>query len=173
MKLKVGDKVYTKPLKLVHDPKDKDFTLADRQAQYKTAMQLYGLHEKLAATVDSLNSKQRLLRTSMAKVKDSTTKKLLQEYSTKLEELRSTLLATKQKSAFAEEKKLREEISDVYVAVVNQEAKPSNLQVQRIVQLQQKVQKAEEDRKVLMKLYQQRMEAALAKEGLSENMKAS
>lgn len=173
VKLKVGDKVYTRPLKVVHDSKDKDFTLPDRQAQYKAAMQLYGLHEKLAATVDSLNAKQRLLRTNIARVKDSSTKKLLQEYSTKLEELRSTLLATKQKSIFADEKKLREEITDVYVAVVNQEARPSNLQMQRITQLQQKVSKAEEDRKVLQKQYQQRMEAALAKEGLTEQLKVS
>ena len=34
-------KEYTQPLKLVHDEKNKDFTLADRQLQYKTSMDLY------------------------------------------------------------------------------------------------------------------------------------
>jgi photosystem II stability/assembly factor-like uncharacterized protein len=173
VKLKVGDKVYTKTMKLVHDAANKDFTLPDRQVQYQTAMQLYNLHEKLAATVDSLNKKQQVLRTNIARVKDSTTRKLLQEYSTKLEELRSTLLATKQKSLFADEKKLREEITDVYAAVANQEARPSNLQMQRIAQLQQKVAKAEETRKDIMRQYQQRIEAALAKEGLTEQLKIS
>jgi hypothetical protein len=173
VKLKIGDKVYSKPLKLVHDPKDKDFTLLDRQAQYKTAMQLYGLHEKLAATVDSLNSKQKTLQLNLAKIKDSSTRKLLQEFGAKIEELRSTLLATKQQSMFADEKKLREDITNVYVAVVNQEARPSNLQVQRIGQLQQQVDKAEEAYKTLMKQYGQRIEAALAKQGLTEQIKAS
>jgi hypothetical protein len=173
VKLKVGDKVYSKPLKLVHDAKDKDFTLADRQAQYKAAMQLYNLHEKLGVTVDSLTAKQKVLQTSMARAKDSSTKKLLKEYHDKLEELRSTLLSTKQKSIFADEKKLREDITEVYAAVVNQEARPSNLQLQRIGALQQQVGKAEEDRKTLLRQYQQRMEAALAKEGLTEQFKAS
>jgi photosystem II stability/assembly factor-like uncharacterized protein len=163
VKLKVGDKVYAKPLKLVHDAKNKDFTLADRQAQYKAAMQLYNLHEKLGAIVDSLVAKQKVLQTSIARAKDSSTKKLLQEYHDKLEELRSTLLATKKQSMFADEKKLREDITEVYAAVVNQEARPSNLQLQRIGALQQQVGKAEEDRKVLLRQYQQRMEAALAK----------
>jgi hypothetical protein len=50
IKLIVGDKEYTQPLKTVHDDKNKDFSLADRQLQYKTAMQLYKMHEDLAAT---------------------------------------------------------------------------------------------------------------------------
>lgn len=173
VKLKVGDKVYTRQLKLVHDPKNKDFTLEDRVAQSKTAMQLYDAHQKLAATVDSINQKQKSLRMNMARVKDSSTKKLLQEYNTKLEELRSTLLGTKQKSIFADEKKLREDITDVYSAVATQEARPSNLQVQRATGLQQKVVKSEEKRKEVVKEYQPKMEAALAKEGLTEQVKAS
>ena len=165
-KLKVGDKVYTKPLKLIHDAKNKDFTLQDRQLQYKTAMQLYNLHERLAATVDSINTKQKMLRDNVAKLKDSASKKLVQDYLTKLEELRSTLLATKQKSIFADEKKLREEITDVYAAVAQQEAPPSNLQLQRTVQLQEKEKKAEESRAELVKQFDIKVNVALAKEGL-------
>jgi hypothetical protein len=166
IKLKVGDKDYTKTLKLIHDPKNKDFTIADRQLQYKTSMQLYNLHERLAATVDSISNKQRMLRANISKVKDSVSKKLLQEYMTKLEDLRSTLLATKQKSIFADEKKLREEITDVYAAVASQEAAPSNLQLQRAAQLQEKETKAEETRVTLSKQYETKVNDALAKEGL-------
>ncbi|HKB43788.1 MAG TPA: hypothetical protein VKC90_05350 [Chitinophagaceae bacterium] len=166
LKLKVGDKEYTKTLKLIHDAKNKDFTLTDRQLQYKTAMQLYHLHERLAATVDSINTKQKMLRENIIKVKDTASKKLLQDYMVKLEELRSTLLATKQKSIFADEKKLREEITDVYSAVAGQEAAPSNLQLQRVTQLQEKEAKAEESRTVLTKQFDTKVNAALAKEGL-------
>jgi hypothetical protein len=129
-------------------------------------MQLYNLHEQLATTVEQLNEKQRLLNANTGQLKDSASRKLLEEYNQKLEELRSTLLATKQKSIFADEKKLREEISEVYIAVAGQEARPSNLQVQRIAQLQQQVMKAEENRMSLWKQYNARVDAALAKEGL-------
>jgi thymidylate synthase len=166
VKLKVGDKVYSKPVKLVHDVKNKDFTLEDRQLQYKTAMELYKLHEQLAATVDQINDKQRMLKENISKLKDTASKKVLQDYTTKLEDLRSTLLATKQKSLFADEKKLREEISDVYTAVCGQEARPSNLQVQRVTQLVQNVAKAEEKRVSLVKQYDAMVETALSKEGL-------
>ena len=166
VKLKVGDKEYTKTLKLIHDSKNKDFTIADRQLQYRTSLQLYNLHERLAATVDSINAKQKLLRMNISKIKDTVSKKLLQDYVTKLEELRSTLLATKQKSIFADEKKLREEITDVYAAVAGQEAAPSNLQLQRAAQLQEKEAKAEESRVTLAKQFETKVNDALAKEGL-------
>jgi photosystem II stability/assembly factor-like uncharacterized protein len=166
VKLNVGDKVYSKPLKLVHDPKNKDFTMEDRQLQFKTAMDLYKLHEQLAATVDQINEKQRMLQENIAKLKDTASKKMLQDYNEKLEDLRSTLLATKQKSLFADEKKLREEISDVYTAVCGQEARPSNLQVQRVSQLQQNVRKAEEKRLELVRQFDGMVETVLSKEGL-------
>ena len=129
-------------------------------------MELYHLHERLAATVDSISLKQKMLRENIAKVKDSASKKLLQDYLTKLEDLRSTLLATKQKSIFADEKKLREEITDVYAAVAGQEAPPSNLQLQRVTQLQEKFTKAEETRTTLSKQFNPKVDVALAKEGL-------
>ncbi|MFL5788560.1 MAG: VPS10 domain-containing protein [Flavisolibacter sp.] len=166
VKLKVGDKEYSKKLTLIHDPKNREFTLADRQLQYKTAMQLYHLHEKLAATVDTLNEKQKSLRTNIAMVKDSSSRRLLQEYSRKIEDLRSTLHATKQKSIFADEKKLREDISDVYAAVVGQEARPSNLQIERTTQLEQKVKKAEDTKEALVKEYDPKVMDVLAKEKL-------
>jgi thymidylate synthase len=129
-------------------------------------MQLYALHERLAATVDSINTQQKMVRDNISKVKDTTSKKLLQDYSKKLEELRSTLLATKQKSLFADERKLREEISDVYSAVAGQEAAPSNLQLQRVTQLQEKVNKAEDSRVTIVKDFKPKVDVALAKEGL-------
>lgn len=59
VKLKVGDKEYKQSLTLVHDAANKAFTSADRKLQYKTAMQLYNLHETLAAIVDTINMKQK------------------------------------------------------------------------------------------------------------------
>lgn len=166
VKLKIGDKVYTKPLKLLHDPKNSELTLADRKEQYTVAMRLYKAHEQLAATVDSISTIQKWLQSNITYVKDSGNKKLLQEYQDKLELLRASLLATKKNSIFADEKKLREEISDLYAAVTTTEAKPSNLQEQRVAQLQQKVDKAKVSCAEVIRQYESKAETALQKEGL-------
>ena len=171
VKLKVADKEYTKPLKLIHDANNKDFTLQDRQVQIKTAMQLYNLHERLAITVDSINAKQKMLRENLTMVKDTVTKNMVQHYLADLEELRSTLLYTKPNKGISTETKLRENITEVYLAITWQEAAPSNLQIQRIAQLQEKVIKAEQDRVLLTKQWDDPVIAAMAKEGLPEKGK--
>ena len=171
VKLKVADKEYNSNIKLVHDEKNKAFTIADRQAQYNTAMQLYNLHEQLAKTVDDINSKQKMLKENIEKVKSAKVKKLLQEYNDKLEELRGTLLATKQKSIFADEERLREKITDVYSAIAGQEAAPGNLQQQRVSNLQQEVNKAEQTNTTITTQYFAKVQQALTKEGLESTLK--
>jgi hypothetical protein len=83
-----------------------------------------------------------------------------------LEELRSSLLFTKPNAGISNEKKLREDITEVYAAITTQEAAPSNLQIQRVVQLDGKVTKAEADRVALKKQFDAEVIAALSKEGL-------
>jgi photosystem II stability/assembly factor-like uncharacterized protein len=166
VKLKVGDKVFEQPLKLLHDDKNKEFTLADRLLQFKTAMQLYKLHEDLAANVDDINEKQKLVKDNLDKVKDSATKKLMMEFNNKLEEQRKQLLASTQKSIFAEEERLREKITDVYSAVAGQEAPPSNLQVQRAAQLEKEVINARKTVQQINDKYYKPVFDQLVKEGL-------
>ncbi len=166
IKLKVADSVYTSKVKLVHDPLDKNFTLEDRKKQNKAAMDLYQLHERLAQVVDSINDRQKLIKDNLTKVTDSTLKRSMVAYNEELEKLRSELLSTKQKSVFADEKKLREDITEVYAGVTGQEAAPSNLQLQRTVTLQSEVKKKEEAAKVIMKKYDEVVKASLRKEGL-------
>ncbi len=173
VKLKTGDKEYTKQIKLVHDYSNPNFTIVQREAQYKTATDLYHLHEQLASVVDDINNNQKMLKENVGKVKSDKVKKLLKEYDAKLEILRETLLASKQKSQFADEQKLRERISDVYVAVCNQEAAPSNLQTQRVGVLQQEVQKAAQDNIALNNQYAIKVKQALIKEGLLKDDKST
>jgi photosystem II stability/assembly factor-like uncharacterized protein len=165
VKIKVGEKIYDSKLRMVA-PQKSDFTAADRKLQYKTAMKLYKEHEELAAVVDDINQKQKLLKENMNRVKDSSTKKLMEEYNTKLEEQRGELLATKQKSIFADEQRLREKITDVYSSVANQEAAPSNLQIQRTEELQKEVTKAAQTIKEINEKYFKPVYDLLEKEGL-------
>jgi photosystem II stability/assembly factor-like uncharacterized protein len=162
VKLTIGAKEYTSKLTLIHDTSNHDFTLADRKLQYDVAMQCYNMHERLAHVVDDINAKQKSIKLALDSVNDKKTKSLLADYNDKLESLRTTLLASKQKSIFADEKKLREDISDVYSSVAYNEARPSNLQVDRVKVLQERVAKAEKDDMALNAEYEAPMKEVLS-----------
>ncbi len=144
VKLLVGDKTFTNKIQLTHNNTNKLFTAEDRMEQHRAGMELYHMHEQLTALVEKVNEEQKIIKESMDSVVQVKAKKLLTEYNAKLEELRSTLLATKHKSIFADEKKLRENITEVYSSVCSQECRPTNLQIGRIAVLQDDLKKGQD-----------------------------
>ncbi len=167
VKLKVGDKIYENKMIMQRDV-NSDMSLGDMEDQYNTAMQLYNMHERLAKLVDSISTKEKMLKENLDKLKNTKVKKLVQEYYDKLEDLRSKLLGTKQKSIFADEKKLREDITDVYAAVANQETKPSNLQKERTQVLQQQLGDAEKLNAAINNQYDEKVKNELLKEKIDK-----
>ena len=167
VKLKVGDKQYENKLIMQRDP-NSDMSLADMEDQYNTAMKLYNMHERLGKLVDSISTKQKMLQDNLGKLKNIKIKKLVQEYYDKLEDLRSKLLATKQKSIFVDEKKLREDITEVYAAVCNQETRPSNLQKERSGVLLQQLGDAEKMNTTINNQYGEKVKSELLKEKIDK-----
>ena len=165
VKLKVGDSTYTEKWKLMHDADNKTFSEEDRNVQYKTAMELYNLHQDLARLADSINKRQATLKTATGKAKDSASKSLFNEYHGALEGLRTTLLVAKQKSIFADEVQLRERITEVYGAVAVQEARPSNLQIQRVKTLRQEFETAKKSHEAIAAKYEADVQKAMANAG--------
>ena len=96
---------------------------------------------------------------------------LAQRYLDSLEQLRSNLLATKQKSIFTDEEKLRERISDAYASVVSEEQRPSNLVIDRIQTLQAEVSKSESDFKTIQNQFHSKYEKSVKQEQLTRSMK--
>ena len=170
VKIKVGDKYYENKMTMQRDEKS-TMSLADMQAQFDAGMELYQMHEKLAKLVDSVNTTQKMLKENLTKIKNPKVKKLVEEYNNKLEELRNRCLASKQKSMFADEKKLREDITDVYGTICNQEVKPSNLQMDRIQSLQQQLGEAQQLNTAINKQYQEKVRAAILKETMDTKPK--
>lgn len=166
VKIKVGDKAYENKLLMQRD-KTSEMSLEDMQAQYDAAMELYNLHESLGKLVDSISTIKKMLTDNKDKIKNPKVKKLVEEYNAKLEDLRSRCLATKQKSIFADEKKLREDITDVYAAISNQETKPSNLQMERIQSLQEQFEDARKVKAAINTQYHEKVQAALIKEKIN------
>ena len=141
LKLKVGDKELNQQFNMIHN-EDGPFQLAERHAQYYAAMELYNLHVSLASIVSSIASKQKEYNSSIGKIKNKKNKKFGDSYLTELEKLRAELIPTKQSSIFADEKRLREEITEVYLPLCISDAGPSNLQLESIKNLKQKVEAA-------------------------------
>ena len=166
VKLKVGDKEYSQPLKVVHDAKG-DMSAAERLEQYNAAMKLYQMQEELAALVDTINKTQKILKDNMEKLAAKKARKQAEEYFTKLEALRGTLLATKNKSIFADEKRLREELSELYTKVAGNEAPPSNLDIQRIDALKAEIKKSQEAGKNIIQQYNAPVMDAFKKENIN------
>jgi hypothetical protein len=143
VKLIVGTKEYTQSLNLVHGSGSM-FTEAERQMQFETAMQLYALHEELAALVDSVNvaigwQKKKAEQEAKPKAKKAIALKLEQ-----LESLKATLVPVKMVSMFADVKRLREELSELYRSVCSGENAPSNLQLENMASIRLKITAARE-----------------------------
>ena len=163
LKLKVGSKELTQNFKMVH-PEKSSFTLAERKAQFASAMELYELHQQLASIVAGISSKQKEYRLPVDSLKNKKNQKLGNEYLTALETLRAELIPTKQTSIFADESRLREDITQVYLAICFNEAGPSNLQLESIKNLKQRVVAAETKAKQLNDQYEEKVKAAVTKE---------
>ena len=148
---------------MVH-PEKSSFTLAERKAQFASAMELYELHQQLASIVAGISSKQKEYRLPVDSLKNKKNQKLGNEYLTALETLRAELIPTKQTSIFADESRLREDITQVYLAICFNEAGPSNLQLESIKNLKQRVVAAETKAKQLNDQYEEKVKAAVTKE---------
>lgn len=166
IKLTVGKDTFTQPLLLVHDEDNVTYTKEDRLAQNKAAMELYGMQKELNTLIEELNSEQKILKANGEKVKSEKLKKLLTTYHSALEGLRGSLLATKQTSVFADEEQLRERLSELYSTISNNEARPSNLQADRIGVIKKEISDARVKLVAINKQYSEKVRQALDKEGI-------
>ena len=149
IKIYYDGKEYSSCVNILHDGENKDFSIEDRKELFDQCMLLYKAHEKLAEITDEVMSEQKLLQSQSDKNKNSKIQKITAEYYSKLENLRTTFLATKQTSIFADEIKLREEISEIYLTLCGQEVALSNLQKQNVSNVLVKLKEAEAKKVIL------------------------
>jgi photosystem II stability/assembly factor-like uncharacterized protein len=170
-KLIVNNQEYKDTFELIHKDKP-DYKLEDRKLQYDVCMKFYYMHEQLARRVEEITAQQKSIREAKDKMKNKKNIVFAQTYLDSLEKLRSSLLATKQKSIFADEKKLRELISEAYGEIVGEEQRPSNLLIERAAGLQKDVDKSDEDHLTLKKKFHSKYEAAVKKEKILIEIKS-
>lgn len=133
VKIKVVDKEYVGAIKCVHDESNKDLTLEDRILVHTKAMQLQSLYNKVNTSIDSINRIQKGLKEDSLAYSKS---KNAQVFYNDLQKVKAELMATKQTSIFADEKKVRERISSLYGDFCYMESKPNTTQLEAIDVLQ-------------------------------------
>ncbi len=159
IKLKVGDNEYSQTIKVVAD-KDSKMTLDDRQVQYNAAMECYHMHEDLAKIADTINGL--IDKVKVASDKDTKIKKLA-VYLDSLQSFKGTLMGTKQKSIFADEKRLRENITEVYGSICYQQVRPTNLQLENIKFLNSQLTTAGQKETALLEIYNTKWKSVVEK----------
>jgi hypothetical protein len=111
------------------------------------------MHKDLATLVDELIAEEDLLTKLVGEVKKPAYKETISQSAKSLYKLRETLVPVEMKSMFADIRRLREDISEVYVAVCSNESKPSNLQETRAKDLSEEIKKAKDAFEILKSKY--------------------
>ncbi len=130
VKLIKGKETYTTTIKLVPDPRTKS-TAADRALQHKTVFQLYDMLGQLTYVVDATVDLRDQARQRATRASDSQSKAQLQKFADNLEEFRSSLVAVKEGGMITGEKKLRENLGELYGGVNQFSGSPTQSQIER------------------------------------------
>jgi len=136
-----GKETYTSEVKLVTDPRTRS-TAADRALQHKTVTQLYDMLAQLTYVVDSTSEVRDQARQRVAKVTDTPLEQQLDALVQKLEDLRSSLVSVKEGGMITGEKKLREDLGELYGAVNGYSGRPTQSQIEDASVLQKKLDNA-------------------------------
>jgi len=165
-KLYIGDKEYDEPITVIADPADK-MSDADRQAQFDAGVKCMKMHEELSKLVDHLN----IVIDSVKQYCDNNKgNKKAAAFMDSLKAFKGTLMAVKQTSIFADEERLREKITKVYSAVTQQDAPPTNLQLENVSLLKTDLGKADDKDKQLMDEYTNKWKKILDGGGYNSNI---
>jgi hypothetical protein len=124
-------------------------------------MELYNMHIRLASLVNAIVEKQKTYKDRISNIKNRQSAQWGKNYMEALENLRADLIPTKQTSIFADESRLREDITQVYVAICNNEAAPSNLQLSSINALQSRLEEAIKKFEAINQQYEEKLKRAL------------
>ncbi|MCU1347819.1 MAG: sialidase, partial [Acidobacteria bacterium] len=131
VKMTKDDKIYTLPLQIVPDPRT-THTLADRQAQFALANRLSSLLGDMSFAVERMNGVRAGLADRAGKLPagDALGQKL-RDASAAADVMRKKIVATKEGGMITGEERLRENLADLYSAVVFYDGRPSQMQLDR------------------------------------------
>jgi photosystem II stability/assembly factor-like uncharacterized protein len=131
VKMTKDNQVYTTPLRVVPDPRT-THTLADRRAQFALSTRLVGMLGDMSFAVERMNGVRAALedRASKLPTGDALAQRL-RDASASADVLRKKIVATKEGGMITGEERLRENLADLYGAVIFYDGRPSQMQIER------------------------------------------
>ncbi len=166
VKLIKGKETLTSQLKLVSDPRSRG-SAEDRALQQQTAMQLYRMLEQLTYVVDAMvDLRDRANQRAGKRSRDNALRKQLEALGKSLEDLRSSLVAVKEGGMITGEKKLRENLGNLYGGVNGYEGRPTQSQLERMTVLGKQLDQAAAKFETITNQQLPSVNAALEKEKL-------
>jgi photosystem II stability/assembly factor-like uncharacterized protein len=143
VKLVDGDKTYNSQVQLVPDPRSQHSD-ADRDAQQKTALALYGMLSRLTYVADTVKGIEDAAQQRAAKLAaGDRLRHQLDTLGTSLETFRATLVATGPGGWLSGEEELREKMAKVYGSVNGYDGRPTASQVDQVKVLGDQLEAAE------------------------------
>ena len=138
VKLTKGTSVLTGEVKLVADPRS-SHSPADRTLQQETALKLYGMLSRLTFEVDRILDLQKQAAAGAGKLAaGSAGRKKLEAFSSGLEKIRMTLVATRPGQVTGEEQ-IRERIGTLYGGVNGYDGRPTVSQLERMAAVEKEL----------------------------------
>jgi photosystem II stability/assembly factor-like uncharacterized protein len=131
VKMTKENQVYTMPLQVLPDPRT-THTMADRQAQFALATKLVGMLGDMSFAVERMNGVRASLedRASKLPAGDALAQRL-RDASASADVLRKKIVATKEGGMITGEERLRENLADLYGAVIFYDGRPSQMEIER------------------------------------------
>ncbi len=125
------NQVYTTPLQVVPDPRA-THSMADRQSQFNLANKIVPLLGDMSFAVERMNAVRGDLeaRASGLPAGDPLAQRL-RDASSSVDVLRKKIVATKEGGMITGEERLRENLTDLYGAIIFYEGRPSQMQIDR------------------------------------------
>jgi len=153
VKLIKGKKTFATRIELVPDPR-LPHTAEDRRLRHEAVMKLYRLQEDLAYIGDMIKN---LKKKASEHIKQLGPKnrlsKQLKKFVDEMDRYYATVVATSDESWITQKKKLREELAELYGAIINYGGRPSGSQLKRLAVLEDKAKKAGQRFQKLMDRY--------------------
>lgn len=139
VRLTKGKEVYESKLTIGLDPRSK-FTAADRKAQFDAAMRVHKMFGDMTDIVDQITAERRAASDAAVKFPENDpARKALEECSTKLDDIRKEIVATKEGGAITGEERIREHADELYGGILSYEGRPGTYQMERIAALQREL----------------------------------
>lgn len=125
------NQVYTMPLNVIPDPRA-THSMADRQAQFTLANKIVALLGDMSFAVERMNAVRSDLEDRASKLPSGDPlAQRLRGASSSADVLRKKIVATKEGGMITGEERLRENLTDLYGAVIFYEGRPSQMQLDR------------------------------------------